>query len=229
MVIELTDGLCETFGTELVKGIKYTFFSGSKRAIFTYHGCTINVYFYYLPLSDEQTKCVSSFYKSQETPMIYYINVHGYLEKLRSEAVKRKKKGPTVLLVGPVDVGKSTLCKILLNYAVNSDRSPVYVDLDVGQGSIGIPGVIGCNIIEKPCDIETDFSDLAPLCLHFGDKSLDANINLYKILVTELATLVSKKQKEDQLVKASGVIINTGDYSINDSTVCFINFFFLFK
>lgn len=73
--------------------------------------------------------------------MVFYLNIHGYLEKLREEAVKKhKRRGPNVLLCGPADVGKSTLCKILLNYAVGCGRTPVYVDLDVGQGNIGIPG-----------------------------------------------------------------------------------------
>lgn len=37
--------------------------------------------------------------------------------------------------MGPVDVGKSTLCQLLLNYAVRMGRRPVFVDLDVGQAS----------------------------------------------------------------------------------------------
>lgn len=41
-----------------------------------------------------------------------------------------------VLVVGPVDVGKSTLCQLLLNYAVRMGRRPVFVDLDVGQASV---------------------------------------------------------------------------------------------
>ena len=38
-----------------------------------------------------------------------------------------------MLVVGPTDVGKSTLCTILANYAVRLGRSPVLADLDVGQ------------------------------------------------------------------------------------------------
>ncbi len=40
---------------------------------------------------------------------------------------------PQVLVVGPVDVGKSTVCRLLLNYAVRMGRQPCFVDLDVGQ------------------------------------------------------------------------------------------------
>lgn len=37
------------------------------------------------------------------------------------------------MICGPTDVGKSTLCRLLLNYAVRMGRRPVYVDLDLGQ------------------------------------------------------------------------------------------------
>lgn len=50
------------------------------------------------------------------------------------------------MIVGPGDVGKSTLTRILLNYAVRMGRRPIYVDLDVGQGQISIPGTIGMII-----------------------------------------------------------------------------------
>ncbi len=38
-----------------------------------------------------------------------------------------------VMVVGPTDVGKSTLCKLLLNYGVRVGRRPTFVDIDVGQ------------------------------------------------------------------------------------------------
>lgn len=51
------------------------------------------------------------------------------------------KRGPIVMIVGPTDVGKSTLSRILLNYAVRLGRRPIYVDVDVGQGTISVPGL----------------------------------------------------------------------------------------
>jgi hypothetical protein len=38
-----------------------------------------------------------------------------------------------VQLVGPTDAGKSTLAKILLNYAVRMGVAPLLVDLDIGR------------------------------------------------------------------------------------------------
>lgn len=40
---QMIDGRGEMFGTELAKNRKYTFVSGSKVAVYTWHGCTIQV------------------------------------------------------------------------------------------------------------------------------------------------------------------------------------------
>ena len=36
-------------------------------------------------------------------------------------------------VLGQTDVGKSTLCKILLNYAIRKDCAPTMIDLDPGE------------------------------------------------------------------------------------------------
>lgn len=62
------------------------------------------------------------------------------------------------MIVGPPDVGKSTLCRILLNYAVRMGRAPIFVDLDVGQGELSVPTTLGANLVERPADIDEGFS-----------------------------------------------------------------------
>lgn len=41
-------------------------------------------------------------------------------------------------MVGPTDVGKSTVCRLLLNYAVRLGRRPTLVELDVGQSGVSL-------------------------------------------------------------------------------------------
>lgn len=72
-----------------------------------------------------------------------YLNAHAALEQLRKKAETENSRGPVTMIVGPMDVGKSTLCRLLLNYAVRMGRRPILVDLDVGQGQISVPGTIG--------------------------------------------------------------------------------------
>ena len=57
------------------------------------------------------------------------------------------------MVVGPVDVGKSTLCQLLLNYAVRMGRRPVFIDLDVGQVhvytcTVTVYIILHCNLLE---------------------------------------------------------------------------------
>ena len=74
---------------------------------------------------------------------VMYLNAHAALEQLRKKAETDNSRGPVTMIVGPMDVGKSTVCRLLLNYAVRMGRRPIFVDLDVGQGQISVPGTIG--------------------------------------------------------------------------------------
>ena len=65
--------------------------------------------------------------------MTMYMNTHAAFEQMRQKADLEETRGPRVLVVGPTDVGKSTLCRLLVNYAVRCGRTPMLIDLDVGQ------------------------------------------------------------------------------------------------
>lgn len=191
-------GQAELFGTELVKGKKYEFHTGAKVAIFTYHGCTLSV-----------RGSMDSHYIAKETPMIQYLNSHAALEQLRDQADENNENGPVAMIVGPCDVGKSTVCKILLNYAVRQGRTPIFVDIDVGQGSIAIPGTIGAFLVERIAHVEDGFSQQAPLVYQFGHLSPSGNDALYNLLLSNLAEVTLKRLQTNKKIKSSGMIINT--------------------
>lgn len=51
------------------------------------------------------------------------------------------------MITGAADAGKSTRCRMLVNWAARLGRTPILVDLDVGQNQISIPGTIGkCTV-----------------------------------------------------------------------------------
>lgn len=195
---DVKDQHAELFGTELVKGKPYEFHTGAKVAIYTYHGCTLNV-------KGE----MDSQYIAKETPMIQYLNSHAALEQLRITADEQNGNGPIAMVVGPCDVGKSTLCRILLNYAVRQGRTPIFVDLDVGQGSISIPGTIGSLLVERVAHVEDGFSQQAPLVYQFGHASPSDNDAYYKLLISKLAEVTLKRLQTNKKIKSSGIIINT--------------------
>ena len=109
-------------------------------------------------------------------------------------------------------MGKSTVSKILLNYAVRLGRKPIFVELDVGQGAISVPGTIGAMMVERPASVEEGFSQVsitnsvntnslhsrpqnAPLVYHYGHNSPGHNNVLYKELVSRLADVVRERMK----------------------------------
>lgn len=194
--IQLVQGTAESFGTELSIDKKYKF-TATKGAIFTWHGCTIEV------------SSNLRGYVANETPMLMYANLHSLLDDHREQAKKNGTNGPTVMLVGPTDAGKSSLAKILLGYATRMGSQPTFVDLDIGQGSITAPGAIGATHVDRPIDIEEGFASGIPVAYFYGHVSLDANPHLFKKQVTLLAAAVEKRKNSHTEAKFSGTVINT--------------------
>lgn len=99
----------------------YTF-TGRKAAVYTWHGCTLEV-----------KGNFSVEYTANETPMTSYLNTHLALEQLRQTAHDQEAMGPRVMVIGPHDVGKTSLSKILVSYALRQGGSPIYVSLDTTE------------------------------------------------------------------------------------------------
>ncbi|XP_069089164.1 polyribonucleotide 5'-hydroxyl-kinase Clp1 [Pleurodeles waltl] len=196
--LELLSGMAEIFGTELTRNKRFTFDAGCKVAVFTWHGCSVM-------LSGEPEVA----YVSKDTPMLLYLNIHTALEQMRRQAEKEDERGPRVMVVGPTDVGKSTLCRLLLNYAVRVGRRPTYVELDVGQGNVSIPGTMGALYIERPADVEEGFSVQAPLVYHFGSTTPGTNIKLYNKLTSRLAEVFNQRCEVNRRASISGCVMNT--------------------
>ncbi|XP_052819343.1 polyribonucleotide 5'-hydroxyl-kinase Clp1-like [Mya arenaria] len=201
VALELMSGKAEIFGCELASGRKYIFKAGSKVAVFTWHSCQIKL--------SGKTEVA---YTSQDTPNVVYLNMHVALEQMRQKSEKDHTRGPRIMVCGPTDVGKSTLCTMLLNYGVRLGRAPMLVDLDVGQGQVSIPCSMGAFTIERPSDVEEGFAQSAPVVFHFGHTSPSKNLTLYNLMVSRVADVINMKCDTFKKVNHSGVIINTGGW-----------------
>jgi polyribonucleotide 5'-hydroxyl-kinase len=136
-------------------------------------------------------------YISVETPMLFYVNIHTALEQMRCKAEKNNEfRGPRVMIVGPDDVGKSTLCKMLLNWAVRVGRSPIFVDLDVSQNAISLPGTISALVVERTSQIEEGYNLDSQLAFHFGYKTPNENPVLYKTLISILTDRINLRSEK---------------------------------
>ncbi|KAI9032248.1 Pre-mRNA cleavage complex II protein Clp1-domain-containing protein [Hyaloraphidium curvatum] len=199
--LQLRSGNAEIFGTEIPVDRELEF-SGRKLAVFTYHGCVLAV-----------KGKPSVEYVADETPMSSYFNTHLALQQIREAAAG--SEGPRVMVVGPSDVGKSTLARILLNYAVRNEQVPLFVDLDTNEGSVSVPGCLSATPITRVIDPEEDFSasaattSLAPLVFYYGQTTPLDKPKLFSQQMTALADIVQKKLDVDAEVRTAGLIINT--------------------
>ncbi|HKM79224.1 MAG TPA: Clp1/GlmU family protein [Candidatus Bathyarchaeia archaeon] len=56
----------------------------------------------------------------------------------------------TAIIIGPTDVGKSTLCTYLMNGLLNRAIRPVVIDADIGQTDVGPPTTIASTLPTTP-------------------------------------------------------------------------------
>ncbi|KAG2305109.1 hypothetical protein Bca52824_033760 [Brassica carinata] len=136
--------------------------------------------------------------------MVSYINVHAILNARRRVAqASESTQGPRVIIVGPEDSGKRTLTKMLINWAAKEAWKPTFVDLDVSQGSVSIPGSVAATPIETPLDPVEGFPLDMPLVCYYGHTKPGTNVALYKA-TTNLDVV--------ELQKSGGVVAKNSEF-----------------
>jgi len=211
VLLEVVEGHCELFGSELVENYTYSFHPGTQAAVYSFQGAKIKL-----------TGNTEFAFVSNDTPMDAYFKFALSLEQLRIKASReksdkpnsettRKQLIPRVVVVGPCDTGKSTLCKYLTNFSVRCGRTPIFVDLDVGQNSISVPGTISALQVERPLDpTANNFLEReGTFTLHYGHTTPRENLDLYNALIERLSTIIECKRDSDPRAEIGGTIINT--------------------
>ena len=205
---QLISGTAELFGTELALHQTYTF-NGCKSAIYTWHGCRLEI----------TGKCQSD-YIAEETPMSSCANTHFALENLRLAAAENNTVGPRVLVVGPENAGKTTLVKMLASYATRTGYQPIVVNTDPKEGLLSIPGTLSTLVLDSVVDVEEGWGSSPtngpsqipvklPLVYYYGLADPEAKADLYKSITTRLALSVMNRMEDDNEVKPAGCIIDT--------------------
>ncbi|KAH0830677.1 hypothetical protein J3R83DRAFT_2132 [Lanmaoa asiatica] len=223
LAIKLVRGHAEIFGAELAEGKSYLFGEESKAAVFTWHGCTI------------QMK-----YVSDETPMSTYANLHFAFEQMRVRALRdlhgsppsdddlrANTEPPRVLILGPQNSGKTSISKILTNYAVRvaQNWSPLLVNLDPAQGAWSIPGTISAAVVRSPIGTASPANPLGsaatsaptalpsnalvPLTYWYGHPDTKSNPQLFDRLIRNLGINLVERHDVGPQARASGLIVDT--------------------
>jgi polyribonucleotide 5'-hydroxyl-kinase len=224
----LQKGSCELWGCELALGKNYSIATGGvKLALFTWHGCVIDF-----------DADVEISYTSEETDSnVAYVNTHAQLEALRDEASSSTTQqpqqmnvpgassapqpliqGPRVLIVGPAESGKSSLCKTLIAYATKVGRTPLWVDLDPLDNAISIPGTLSAApMTAAAVTVETYStcgippSTVHPLVMWHGSNT-KLHPDLFRAQVDRLAQNINQRLAQDENARSSGIIVNTNGW-----------------
>ncbi|CAI5522639.1 unnamed protein product [Closterium sp. Naga37s-1] len=80
LTVKLVSGTAEIFGSEIAVGQNVTFDGGEKLAVFTWHGCSLEV--------RGSPTLPDAMYAADETPMVSYLNLHAVLNVRRVEAAR---------------------------------------------------------------------------------------------------------------------------------------------
>jgi polynucleotide 5'-hydroxyl-kinase GRC3/NOL9 len=117
-----------------------------------------------------------------------------------TEEVLKKQKPSTILILGNIDCGKSTLCTFFANHALRMQFKTVIIDADIEQADIGPPATIGLGLVQRPV------SDLFYLKAYEAYFTGNTNPKTVTESVIEGITLLKKRAEE---MESQVIIINT--------------------
>jgi len=168
-----------------------------------------------------------------------YANLHTAFEQMRVCALShirgipvppRDKSNwdpPRVLVVGPEHSGKTTVCKILTNYAVRTGQnwSPFLVNVDPSEGGWASPGALSVSPVHGPiptgspanplgsaattAPMTLSSNALLPLVYWYGHPEIKRNPLLMDRLIRNLGENVNDRFELDPEGQSSGIIVDT--------------------
>lgn len=221
----MESGTAEVFGCELLISKPYTFSGATKSCIFTNPGCSLLI-----------TGTTLSEYISEEISATMVLGLHYALEAYRVSAATKgtcsNLKGPRALVLGN---GRTSLSRTLLNYAVRQGHAPMWVDLDLMNGSLVFPGVLAATVLDNSVispseeikttmDILTFFYSLSGPSASGDPKALygsaSENSRYLKIILERLGSNVCERMDGDSRVNISGLIASGFPWLSSTNAIC---------
>lgn len=97
-----------------------------------------------------------------------------------------------------MDTGKTTLCRMLLAFAVRVGRRPAFVDVDVGQNAIAPPGTVAASVLDRHAlNVQSGLEHEMPLMYSMGHSTPSANMPAYNAATDLLARGVDQRMARD--------------------------------
>lgn len=215
-------GTAERDGTELALGRFYSF-KGIMSKISTVEGCILTV----------EGECDSDHVAEGAQVTLdstFQLNLDTLLRNLRRDAYHGNDSarevadhvGPRIMIVGPSNVGKTTLARTLTARATKCRDEPQVVNLDPAEGLLSLPGTLTAATFATLMDVEsmsgwggTPTSGPStvpvklPIVYYYGRQHATDDPQLYKEVVSKLAGAVTERLNNHYLAKTAGLIIDT--------------------
>lgn len=236
---KVTEGILEINGTELpnnvelqLTGTKCSIYSPKQQSKIEYN--LVQNHDMSMYEDDEFTE-----YTSNETNMESVLNLHMYIESKRQIASDHNVSneeptlGPRVLILGGKQLGKTSLAKTLVSYAVKMNQYPILVNLNPQDGVFALPGSISATVINDSLDVEccngygltttttggNASSSKQPIVKNYGFTAIKQNLDLYKYQIEQLGITVLSRLEQDLQCRDSGVVVDTPALGIKDFEV----------
>jgi polynucleotide 5'-kinase involved in rRNA processing len=119
---------------------------------------------------------------------------------------ERAATANTVVMIGGLDSGKTTLSKMILRKALEGRRSCAFVDADVGQKTTGPPTTIGMKLIRGFDDIEHSHLARADEMYFVGATSPEGNLLPVVTGTSRLVTRARELGADFVIVDTSGLV-----------------------
>ncbi len=213
--MKLQNGTAEKDGVELAPRNAYTF-TGQRSRILTWHGCELEIE------GSCSSDSVAEYAGPADNPANAVVNLHAQLNVMRTTAARERREGPRVLVAGPASVGKSTLVRTITSYATRQGYQPLVVNMDPKEGMLTLPGSLSASVFATVMDPEaidgwgstptsgpSSVPVKLPLVQYYGRESAEDEPELFKEVTARLAGTVSGRLSEDEIVRSSGVIIDS--------------------
>lgn len=113
----------------------------------------------------------------------------------------------SVVMVGGMDTGKSTLARRLARSALESGRSVAYVDADIGNSTVGPPTCVGLKVIRAAAEVD---SLDPPDRLHFVGGISPDRLVLQQVVATVALAEEAKRLAHLAIVDTTGAISGVG-------------------
>jgi polynucleotide 5'-kinase involved in rRNA processing len=116
----------------------------------------------------------------------------------------------SVLLLGGIDTGKTTLARRIIGAASQQGRTVAYVDADIGNTTVGPPTCVGLRMVRSPTDDHLEQAD----ALHFVGGISPERLVLQQVVATAAVTEQARQQADLVVIDTTGLVSGVGGESL---------------